>query len=579
MNPNSLDRRNERGAALATVVLISVLLLTACIALLHAVGANSANSADVLSETKAYYAAETGLQATINELRYDCSATYSAAKADPDMSSWLPYDVTTPYGTSAVVIGQTSSAYNANPRLGSAYAIEVSDPDNIGNSTTYSTQAGFLSTVLVGNTVVDISSKCSGVNCSTVTYGDPAGNFTSVSLVNPVTTPSTIDFSTASSQNVPLITFQVAVGGTGGPIDPTHVVRFELRYSMSWPRQESKTIGGSISQAATAGSPIVVKFNAKEHSLMGSYINVCDLSVGCAVTIDPCVARSHQIFTVSLPAANGEKLISANVTPVQPTRMLIRSTGYGPQRSKKILEAIVQRNFFDNLGSTPAIAMLGPTGPGFVFQPGTSSGVTYSGGSGPSFGVTDPTILQYMLTHPPGPSGGSMTQMQPPPAMMTDVPSWQQSAEALHAKVLEYKLAAQGSGTYYTGGGTLPFAPGNHTTGTGITFCEGNCQVGADGGGILVVTGTLTNVGDFDFRGLILVTGPGGWQRNGGGNGLVEGSIVIAPYDPNNLAAGFLPPRYQVTGGGNSDVAFTELSTAFDGNVAATDFVLGVAEK
>ena len=79
MNTDRLNRRNEKGAALVTVVLISVLLLTACIALLHAVGANSANSADVLSETKAYYAAETGLQATINELRYDCSA-----EATPD---------------------------------------------------------------------------------------------------------------------------------------------------------------------------------------------------------------------------------------------------------------------------------------------------------------------------------------------------------------------------------------------------------------------------------------------------------------------------------------------------------------
>jgi hypothetical protein len=93
------------------------------------------------------------------------------------------------------------------------------------------------------------------------------------------------------------------------------------------------------------------------------------------------------------------------------------------------------------------------------------------------------------------------------------------------------------------------------------------------------VTGTLTNVGDFDFRGLILVTGPGGWDRNGGGSGVIRGSIVIAPYDPNNLAAGFLPPRYQVNGGGNSDVIVTELNTAFDGTGAATDFVLGVAEK
>ena len=47
-------------------MLISALLLTASVAMLTAVGANSKNTSDVLSETKAYYAAESGLQASIN---------------------------------------------------------------------------------------------------------------------------------------------------------------------------------------------------------------------------------------------------------------------------------------------------------------------------------------------------------------------------------------------------------------------------------------------------------------------------------------------------------------------------------
>jgi hypothetical protein len=49
--------------------------------------------------------------------------------------------------------------------------------------------------------------------------------------------------------------------------------------------------------------------------------------------------------------------------------------------------------------------------------------------------------------------------------------------------------------------------------------------VGADGDGILVVTGTLTNVGDFDFRGLIIVTGAGGSECNGGGNGVIRRNL------------------------------------------------------
>ena len=578
----------ERGAALVTVILISVLLLTASIALLSALGANSANSTDVLSETKAYYAAETGLQAAINVLRNKCDATYAAANANPTLKkpvtmpanpTWLPYDVTAFDGSPANVICQPPGDYVT--RTGAAYKIEVDDPDNIGDRTTYSTQARFLDTVIVGNSTVSIADKCSpsASNCTTITYGD-ATNFTRVSLA-PQDIALTLNFTSQSFAVTPLVTFNVEVGGAGAHIN--HNVRYEVKYAMSHPRQESKSLTGTLAQSASGGSPqtnpIVATFNAKEYSLMGSVINVCDAALGCNVPIDPCVDRPAQPISFTMAASNGSKLASANVTPVMPTRIVIRSTGYGPQRSKKILEAIIRRNFIDNLGSTPGIAMLGPMGPGFTFQPGTSSGVTYSGGGGPSFGVTDPNALQYLLTHPPGPGQGNLSQMTPPPALITDIPSWQQSAAALHERVLEYRVAAEGSGTLYTGGGDLPFPPGNNATGTGVTFCEGNCKVTADGGGVLVVTGTLTNVGDFDFKGLIIVTGTGGWLRNGGGSGQILGSVIIAPYDSNNLAAGFLPPRYQVTGGGSSDVVYTELDTAFDGTGAATDFVQGVAEK
>ncbi|HEX6125700.1 MAG TPA: hypothetical protein VFZ23_10060 [Pyrinomonadaceae bacterium] len=564
-------RTDESGAALVTVMLVAVLLLVASIGLLTALGRNSQNSTDVLSETKAYYAAETGLQAAINELRYDCSATYLAAKNDPDMSTWLPYNVTAFDGSPANVIGQPAAAYV--PRTGSAYKVEVSDPDNIGGSTTFSTVGRFLPTTLTGTPPVTTNIQGTlSADGKSVTYGT-APNRTTVSIVDRAST--TIDFSNYSNPQVMAFRVEDEIGGTGSQI--SDVLSFEINYRMSYPRTESKTIYGTLKQLASMGA-ITATFRNREYTLMGSYINLCS-AANCVVAIDPCVPRpAIADFPVPI-TANATTTIWANVTPVLPTRILVKSTGYGPQRSKKILEAIIQRNFIDNLGSTPGIAMLGPMGPGFVFQAGTSSGITYQGGSGPSFGVTDPAALQYLLTHPPGPGQGSMTQMQPPPALISDVPSWQQTAAALHAKVLEYRLAAEGSGTLYTGGGDLPFPPGNHATGTGITFCEGNCKVTADGGGVLVVTGTLTNVGDFDFRGLIIVTGTGGWLRNGGGNGLIEGSVVIAPYDPNNLAAGFLPPRYQVTGGGTSDIIYTELDTAFDGTGAATDFVQGVAEK
>ena len=46
----NLENKSERGTALVTVILVSLLLGTACIALLATVGAGSRNNSDALSE-------------------------------------------------------------------------------------------------------------------------------------------------------------------------------------------------------------------------------------------------------------------------------------------------------------------------------------------------------------------------------------------------------------------------------------------------------------------------------------------------------------------------------------------------
>jgi hypothetical protein len=121
-----------------------------------------------------------------------------------------------------------------------------------------------------------------------------------------------------------------------------------------------------------------------------------------------------------------------------------------------------------------------------------------------------------------------------------------------------------------------------YTSGNGVTFCEGNCDIGPiSGGGILVVTGNLNYNGNFNFRGLIIVAGPPGTcaTRVGAGNGVILGNMVIAPYDPNNLPGGFGSPCFATSGGGNADLIFSGLSTNFDGTSAISNFMLGVAEK
>jgi hypothetical protein len=96
----------------------------------------------------------------------------------------------------------------------------------------------------------------------------------------------------------------------------------------------------------------------------------------------------------------------------------------------------------------------------------------------------------------------------------------------------------------------------------------------------------LTLHGNFNFNGLIIVTGSGGIQRSGGGTGILQGNIVVAPYENNRIAdnldpsqtAQFLAPQYDLSGGGNSTIQYNSSSVA-NGLTAVSNFVLGVAEK
>ena len=62
-------RKDERGAALITVLLISMLLFAAGGALIMTTSLSATNAVDASAETKAYHAAEAGIQATLAILR------------------------------------------------------------------------------------------------------------------------------------------------------------------------------------------------------------------------------------------------------------------------------------------------------------------------------------------------------------------------------------------------------------------------------------------------------------------------------------------------------------------------------
>jgi hypothetical protein len=61
-----------------------------------------------------------------------------------------------------------------------------------------------------------------------------------------------------------------------------------------------------------------------------------------------------------------------------------------------------------------------------------------------------------------------------------------------------------------------------------INVVQGDFSLGGSGTGILLVTGTLTMSGTPSFNGIIMAIGEANVVKNGGGNGTLDGSLLIA---------------------------------------------------
>jgi hypothetical protein len=139
----------ERGAALLTVLLLSTLLLAAGSTLLLVTTLTGRTAIDSTAELQAYYAAEGGLQATLDVLRGNVSANASMpsgsrinfrnaitlstanlpsdSSTSPRLSGWLNYDYT-PAGSTIPDRVSLTSSYA--PQNGMAFSVALSDPDD-----------------------------------------------------------------------------------------------------------------------------------------------------------------------------------------------------------------------------------------------------------------------------------------------------------------------------------------------------------------------------------------------------------------------------------------------------------------
>lgn len=549
---NKKGSSDESGAALIAVIFISILLVTACAFLLTAVGHNSRNSTDVLAETKAFYAAESGLQAAINVFRNNTDADfkdnpYKYAAAHPDLSAKLTY---TAVGTDQQVLVGTNSGYKVN----------ITDPDNSSVSITFSVDGQFL--------------QADGYSWASTRVFGTSPNTTTISYANVASAVHTHPINNTSFGN-----FQIVSTGTGGTLAN---LRFRINYRMTAPRAAVRTLTGTISgstRVATidASDDYVDDGNTSDIDYVFSLMGKNNIFL-CANNAVPCATDNQ--FTIQLPTPTTTIQnsipgpIYAKLLPIEPYRLKLQVTGYSrPGNAKKQLEAVIQRNFFNDLSPGAAVSMIGPNAD---MQGGNSNNFQITGGSVASISVSDPTGLANVMDDP------RASNYQPPPVIAnpSDLPDWQQSPQAMDALVTQLRQTAINSGTYF-GSGQQPTSWGNGN-GTGITFCDGSCELTASkqnpGGGILVVTGTLTVTGNSGFNGLMLITGPGGLVLSGGGSSQWNGSVVIAPYDASTMQ--WQTPHYTVSGGAlATDFDTLLVDNSFDAVNGVTDFVLGIAEK
>jgi hypothetical protein len=100
-----------------------------------------------------------------------------------------------------------------------------------------------------------------------------------------------------------------------------------------------------------------------------------------------------------------------------------------------------------------------------------------------------------------------------------------------------------------------------------INVVQGDYTMPGSGSGVLLVTGTLTFNGSPSFDGLILVIGKGNVVKNGGGNGTLDGSLLVANLYSDTpptythfipLGAGTAPgiPTIAWNGGGNATIQY-----------------------
>lgn len=562
---NANNRAGERGAALVTMLLVSVLLLGAGGALIMTTMMSANNAVGSTAEMQAYYIAESGMQSALNALRGNTQPLLVATDrmsfrtaiipsisnggngGTPRFAGWLPYnDPSNATSLVPVSVGAITGGYRVT--------IENMDP----NSHIVEFQTSAVIDKGDSGKTYQRTFNAGGTKEVTIRYqGQAATTLTPDPYTFPLTTDSTLG-SFVIERPAGSTDDDVAIEKTG----------FEITITQSLPWQATTILEGTFEgEVDAAATTVKVTFDK-------AYVKADGTKY--ALNLDSGKKELSLNYNISPTTTS----IPSKVTSPDPKRILIKSYGFGPQGAEKRLEMMVNHANLE-FESPAGFTVKGPDDcSGVSFDSGSSGAKWYSGvdhagvePQRPAFAVSPcdkDSVNAGIVKHDTvvDPEIGLLGDADTLPGTV-ETPSFLDSADKARAYLSGLKDKANSLNRYFTGPKTID----DSTTSGKFTFVEGDCTL-TKGSGFLVVTGTLTMHGNPSFNGVILVLGEGKLIRKGGGNGDIFGAITIAAF--NRTSGGFTTPTFSTSGGGNSTIQYD--SSALNMGIGSATTVTGIRE-
>ena len=562
-------RAGERGAALVTMLLASVLILGAGGALIMTTTMSANNSIGSTAEMQAYYVAEAGMQSALNALRGNTkplivttdrmsfrtaiipSISNGGNAGTLRLAGWLPYNQPSDETSLVpVTIGTVTGGYrvtveNMDPN---SHIVEFQTSATIDNGDAGATYQKTFGTV-------------GGADEVTISYsGQPSTNLSPDQHTFPLTLDSALG-NFVITRPVASTADNVAIPKTG----------FEITISQSLPWVATAYLEGTFEGEVDAAST-TVKVTFDKASIRADGTTYA-LNLG-----------GTQVLNLAYTSSPSATTIPAKITSPDPKRLLLKSYGFGPQGAQKRLELMITKaNLEFEVPAGVTFRGADDCTP-LSLDTGSSGAKTYSGvdlagvePQRPAFAVTpcDEDDAKAGIKKPDtvvDPEVGLLGDDDTTPGTV-ETPSFLQTADRARAYLNSLQSRAQSNGRYFKPGSGSATTVNDSVNSPMFTFVDGDCTL--DGGsGFLVVTGTLTLHGNPNFKGAILVLGTGVLIRNGGGNGDIYGGITVAAF--GRSSGNFTSPTFHTNGGGNSTIQYD--SSALSNGIGSGTNVSGIRE-